>query len=353
VVADGLLYFSAYDAGPRRDLGNLFALDALSGEQQWCVTTGAAPRPTPIIADDLVLVGVGDLPWSPEAYGLVDGTRYVVALERATGIERWRFYHGGVGSDVLYTEGSVFVTTSEGGLWALEPATGSVRWLYQANPHAGFDEVSFGSPAVTNGVVYVTGGGLLHAVDAATGEMQWQVAVGDEEYPGRPVVANNVVYVSGSSGVYALETATGEERWRFAVSQAGWSAVVDGVLYVCSASTSEPDETTVLHAIDAESGEDQWQIEVAGNIARPAVVGDTIFIANAVESGEETVEGVVSAISTADGNELWRMPVEGAVTGPTVIGGMVYVGTETDVSTGSGEAGGLVAIGGTGGADKP
>jgi len=341
VAAEDVLFVSAYEEQPRRDLGNVFALDAATGEQRWCMTSGTASRPNPIIVNDLVLVGAGDLPWSPPAYGLARGTRFVVALERSTGLERWRFYHGGFGTDVVATNESVYVSTSEGGLWALDPATGEVRWLFQVDADAGFDEVSLGRVAVADGVIYVTGGGLLHAVDAETGEMHWQVGIGDEEYLGLSAVADDTVYVTSSNGVYAVDTGSGAELWRFAAENTRSLGVADGVVYVGTASASEADSEAFLYAIDAGTGQEQWSFETEGFVAMPAIVGDVIYIATTVEASTGTNDGIVLALATEDGQEMWRFPVNGQVTGPTVIGGTVFVGTEIN------EAGALIAIRGT------
>ncbi|MGA3010471.1 MAG: PQQ-binding-like beta-propeller repeat protein [Terracidiphilus sp.] len=73
------------------------------------------------------------------------------------------------------------------------------------------------SPAVANGVVYVgSADGGLCAVDAATGKLRWRFdAHGDVN--SSPTVDGNTVYlVSLDGNLYAVDAATGKQRWSFA-----------------------------------------------------------------------------------------------------------------------------------------
>jgi outer membrane protein assembly factor BamB len=91
------------------------------------------------------------------------------------------------------------------------------------------------SPAVANGVVYVSSGdNNVYALNASTGAKLWQTAV----YLGTDAaVANGVVYVgSGDYNVYALNASTGAELWQFTTGNFVESSpvVANGVVYVGS-----------------------------------------------------------------------------------------------------------------------
>lgn len=337
LVASGTVFVSTYEDESRRDLGNLFALEMASGEQRWCVTTGTAALPNPIIVGDLVVVGAGILPRTPAGYVLAEETPFVLALDWTSGLERWRFYHGGWASGLVAADGSIFVTTGQGSVWSIAANNGEVQWLYQAN-----DSDSMGSPVVVDGTVYVSGGEFLHAVDTTTGAAKWQTGVDDAQFPSIRSVVDDTVYVTSSSSLHAIETSSGEERWRFDVESPRSVAVSDDVIYLGTGSTSSEDGTGSLYALDTETGRALWQFEADQAVAGSAIVGDVIYITTTAESDEEPVENEVIAIARAEGTEIWRIPFEGELTRPTVIGGLLFVGTE------NGLAGSVVAIEGDG-----
>ncbi len=154
--------------------------------------------------------------------------------------------------------------------WTFDPDTGEVVWATQVGPGATLGGLEWGSAvadgriyaAVANAtyapVVFTAGpqsgrtvkGGYWSALDAATGEILWQVA-GDQPpaipTPSTPPdaiaintgpvsTANGVVFAGAMDAVgtmYALDAATGNILWRFASGGSVNSspAIVDGVVY--------------------------------------------------------------------------------------------------------------------------
>lgn len=127
-----------------------------------------------------------------------------------------------------------------GQYWALDPATGAVRWVTQAGPGGTAGGLQWGS-AVDGTRVYtanpnsnfipwelpngdVTVNGVWSALDAATGELLWQVptpeaAAGFGGTSSGPVTsANGVVFgctLDATGHMYALDAATGAELWSY------------------------------------------------------------------------------------------------------------------------------------------
>jgi len=155
------------------------------------------------------------------------------------------------------------------------------------------------SPAVANGVVYVGGGfsrtggteTTLHAVDAATGLPRWNLSLEGIGYfavdaatgvqrwfvptakldGNTPVVSDGVVYVgSDDSRVYAIDAATGTERWRFQTGNKARAlpVVVDYLVNVASR-----DDT--LFALDAGTGQEQWRTRTGAGY--PTIVDGVIY----------------------------------------------------------------------------
>ena len=174
VWSDGVIYFGGDD-------GNIYAVDAKTGRQLWKHTTGGPAPSTPAV---------------------VGGTLYVVsydgklhALDARTGRVRWKFATGGERR------------FEAKGLNGLQPRNQTI-----ADP---FD-VFLSSPVVAEGAVYFgSGDGNLYAVDVASGELRWKFQTGDVVHAS-PAYADGVLYFgSWDSYFYAVEAATGKEKWRF------------------------------------------------------------------------------------------------------------------------------------------
>ena len=72
------------------------------------------------------------------------------------------------------------------------------------------------SPAYWDGTVYFgTGGGNVYALDAASGNLKWKFQTGDVVHAS-PAIADGTIFIgSWDSYFYALDAATGKEKWRF------------------------------------------------------------------------------------------------------------------------------------------
>ncbi|MBE9506348.1 MAG: PQQ-like beta-propeller repeat protein, partial [Chloroflexi bacterium] len=183
-------------------------------------------------------------------------------------------------------DGSVYVSTFEGHIWALSASTGEVLpWSYES-------EVGFvSSPLVADGMVYVgTFDRFLYAIALGADQPRWQFE-GENWFWGTPVVVGNVIYAPCLDGkLYALDAASGKPVW---------------------------DE-----AFDAG----------AAIAASPAVVGDSLVVA--------TKAGEVYFVNAATGNGT-RVPnadeAKQATCGAMVVAspcyhqGMVYVRAQNNV----------------------
>ncbi|MDQ3539292.1 MAG: PQQ-binding-like beta-propeller repeat protein, partial [Chloroflexota bacterium] len=116
----------------------------------------------------------------------------------------WRFDTGGeVYSSPAIANGTLYVASKDGILYALDAASGTEQWRFRISEY-----VTRSSPAVIDGTVYIGGGFAFYAIDAATGQQQWSVPI---RYAGQasPTVANGVVIVTSQEGwIYALKVGT-------------------------------------------------------------------------------------------------------------------------------------------------
>jgi outer membrane protein assembly factor BamB len=255
-VAGGTVYIGSSD-------DKVYALDAATGAIRWTRTTGAAVDSSPAVVGGTVYVGSGD--------------GKVYALDAATGAIRWRRTTGGaVNSSPAVVGGTVYVGSGDGKVYALDAATGAIGWMRTTG-----DPVN-SSPAVVGGTVYVcSNDGNLYALDAATGQVLWNTPATTYGYSS-PAVANDTVYIGSDDGnVYAFYAGSSQNRWsQLTTAKVGGSpAVTDGTVYI----TADDGKT---YALDAATGHVLWTYtidpgEVINGIARPAVVGGTVYVGGA------------------------------------------------------------------------
>ncbi len=325
IAAHGLLYFMSRST--RNDpVGNLYAVDATTGAQRWCVTTGQTIT-DPVYADGLIFTFGEAIPGDHDE-------PFVVALSATSGTERWRFYTDTILNYSLGTggltvaDGIVYVVTGMGALFALDASTGEPRWFAGVETPEGVDRIR--TPAVSDGVLYVAADGTLFAYDAATGEKLWSFRSNtNRERLGRPTIAGNTAYVPGINNLYAIDVESGHENWRF--KPEGFFldgvAVAGGVVYAGTGSSDYPADDAYLYALDAKTGSQRWQWRTKGYVSTPVVAGETVYVGTGVDTEGDEWEGAVAALSATEGEELWRYSLGGLATRPVVLGGRVYVNT--------------------------
>ena len=252
-------------------------------------------------------------------------------------------------------DGTLFVGGPGGSLLALETESGDQQWSAAPGP-------VLGEPTVVDGRLYATGGDVVAAADADTGDPLWSAeVVGDGS---RSVaVVDGTVFVGGGETVTALSGADGGVLWRFDVDRTGTAGTpavaentiffgtTDGTLFGVSLADRQAlwtqkvggsfvlpptvvDGTAlfsvrrfdadVVHAVDSESGELLWTggpgtvPNVGPFISTPTVAGGRVF--TVLEEG-------VFALDVSDGDPLWTAePDEQLLSSATVAGGTVLVG---------------------------
>jgi outer membrane protein assembly factor BamB len=338
VIADGRVFVNT-------DNGRLVAHDLTTGEQVWTFAGGDAMRGAPAVSGGLVYTGggldggihaidatTGDLVWrldtpdrrtiytAPVVHGgiLYANTGFtpgrpdtLFALDPTDGTVIWsadigtRAFFGAAAAD------GIVIATSAGGphLTAFDAATGDVLWTLQREA----DEI-VAAPSIADGTVYVTTSvppagfapgwqGSLLAVDAATGDVQWEVASHGDGQGTAPAVHGDLV-IAGSHGlglIAAHDRATGAPVWHHGLPTNGAvssSVMVSGDGYVVAGSQGDQR----VFALDAVSGELVWEQPLGTNVlSSPAYAGGRLVIA--------TSSGTLHAFHPTG-------QVRGVVTGP-------------------------------------
>lgn len=372
VLAGGVLYVGSDDTA-------FYALEQATGALKWKFATGTknAPgglvRSTPAVADGAVF------------FGCFDGNFY--AVDAASGALRWKFampgerhftapgLHGYLPrqqpmpdfwdlyqSSPVVAGGLVYFGCGDGALYALETATGAVKWKFQTG------DVVHSSPALIDGTLYVgSWDTFLYAVDAATGALKWKFKTGDDPVnfnqtgiQSSPCVAGGTVYFGcRDATLYAVDAKSGAEKWKYKNEWGSWfiaSPVVrDGRVY---STTSEP---AYLFAHDAATGKELYRTDVkapafssmtlAGNLAYFGTFAGSLLAVDPAEgkvvwtfrtpAAQANAAGYLKADGALDFGKVFTMQyfedmyVGGAklfalgaiVSSPVVSGGVIYVGS--------------------------
>jgi hypothetical protein len=208
---------------------------------------------SPAVANNTVFVGIiGRLNTTTQiTYNPPYG---VLALNATSGAQRWFLrLNASVAASPAIAGKTLFVPAKDGYLYALDSATGRIRWQ-----KAVFAGVS--SPAVHGGTVFVAGGtgsfggrGLLTGLNATTGATLWT-------FVPNGVVGSSVTFADGlllfstnvaNGTVYAVSAPTGQEVWSYRPAPAqyilGSPVAADGMVFA-------PSDNGHVYAFAASSG---------------------------------------------------------------------------------------------------
>ena len=288
----------------------------------WRAPTDGDVISSPAVANGTVYVGSGD--------------GHLYALELATGDRRWRHDAGSPISSSPAVGGGLVYATARDGIFAVDAATGARRWRLTTRPdlplpwgHESGDHF-LSSPAYVNGTVVVgAGDGGVYALDAMTGKQKWRAQT-DGRVRASPAVANGRVYAASYDGrVYCYDLTSGALRWRYDTEGVGLQsgsygfdrrsiqsspAVANGVVYVGA-------RDGFLYAIGAEDGKLRWRVDhkVSWVITSPAVDEEMIYAGSSDAHFTQALD--------SSGKERWRFGADVPVwSSPAVAGALVYFG---------------------------
>ena len=188
------------------------------------------------------------------------------------------------GGGLAYHKDTLYVTSGYGTLSALDPKTGTVRWVQN------LDAGAPGAPTIYEGVVYImTGNGASIALESDSGRIRWQIdgiadVVGVDTGAAPALTRKFAIFALGSGEVFSVFRKGG---LRF------WSSIISGKRLGVAAAT--------VNDITSD----------------PVVVGNTVYVG--------THAGRIAALDVASGKRLWTAK-DGAL-GPVwpVAGSLFFV----------------------------
>lgn len=249
------------------DEGRLLALDPDSGSELWSYAVQAPIVQAPVVAGGAIY--------------FVDGNNGVYALE-TDGKWRWQYRREapaefalmGEGRPVV-SDGRLHVGFSDGMLVTLDARDGAVVWTRDLSPeHDRFQDVD-ATPILAGGLLLAASAAAgLYALDPATGAIRWTVPIDGIQHATK--VDEDVVVALDSGRVMRLEGSTGRARWRTTLGDAGAPGEPTLVAGLLAVTTSHGG----LHLLDAWTGRPMQRFEPGSGIhARPAVGADgSVFV---------------------------------------------------------------------------
>ena len=247
-----------------------------------------------------------------------DGVGFAYAFERASGEVRWKHSFGSPApSDVVVLDELVYVNTEGSGLVALELATGEERWSFPPleGPRVG-DSVT--SPVVAGDrVVITTRDGNVVALDGHDGRVIWRRWVGSAMTS--PVAGGDRIYVGleNEDRVIALAVATGApagETYAAGPFAHHMPPVVGegGVLLATNA---------ILESWTGDLDRHRWEFSAPAELSRSPVAWNDRIVAG-------TTRGQVVGCRAVDGHPAPEIELGGVVTGLVGYEDVLYVGTQ-------------------------
>jgi len=298
VVADGTVYI-----GTRG--GQFHAVNAADGRGLW-TWSGAHP------IDGRAVVSDGTVYF-------VDTQTNLIALNRADGTLRWSvplhdeqlagkpvatnptFNHRA--AYPLVIDGTLYCGSSDGGVYALDAASGRKLWRHDARAPVfsgigrhGADTLCFG-----------TMDGSVVLLDRRTQQETFRARTAGGVVTVPLVVGDQVIAGSRDYLLYGFHLADGSVAWRFSY----WFSWIestpvlrDGLIYVGASDYSR------VSAIDPATGRARWQTPVHGmNWGSPLVTDDAVFTGTVAQNVPGTViahTGGIVALDRATGAVKWR-----------------------------------------------
>lgn len=294
--------------------GDLVALDAATGRERWRARTGGSVFSTPHV----------DAATSTVIFGSAD--HHVYAVDLPTGRVRWRTRTGGaVLAGAATAANVVCIASADTNIYGLDLRTGKVLWTA---PGGGL----FQSKAATDGQRFFVGGwdNFFRALDARSGREQWKNKFGTSFYfapaIASPAVANGRVYVTSNDGLlHAMDAQSGKIAWETAPLKLGYSSPLVANNRVYNASLTEDAKTGAgrVFCFDAATGRTLWDTPTGSVIydSSCALGAGNIYVAS--------VDGTFSALGADDGFIAWqyRLSPGHVFSSPATDESRVYIGS--------------------------
>lgn len=310
LVHDGVVYFVDFEGG-------VYAVNEEDGTVIWEKDLGGQPSFQITMNEEMLLVGV--------RLSSEDNKSYLIALDRATGKESWRFEarnQTGLGAPAVYGD-TVFFTSVSGYLFSLDIATGEERWRF---PIQGGQ----GQLIISNNYLYLQDDSqTLYALSLDLGQEKWRISSPPTNRSafGTPSADNCCIFTirnnDSSGSVAKINKHNGELDAEFTIEFPSLSSIslADEVIFFGDEGEGYAGAHGYMNAMDTESGELIWRFETGGFVRGAAsIAGDTVYFGSH--------DHYMYAVDRHTGEMKWRYETDaGIASTPAIVDGRLYFGS--------------------------
>lgn len=302
---DGKLVFAA------NTIGDVYALDINSGKKVWAYRTGGKVYSTPAYDKGTVVVGSSD--------------HNIYGLDAKTGKQKWilKTNKAVLGSAALH-KGKAYIGGSDGIYRCIRVSDGKVLWTFDKVKNY----VSTLPTIADNKVIFGSWGNGFYALDINSGKLVWEWNNGHANRMFSaaacyPVVANGRVFiVAPDRFMTALDLKTGQVIWRekkadIRVRESMGLSTNKKLVY---AKTMDGELIAVSTSKDTMSIDWESKLKLPYELTPSAIYSDrnVVFVPNN--------SGLLSAVDAVSGDVLWQYKISnGMVNPPLVIKNKVIV----------------------------
>jgi len=324
-VGKGSTTRGALTTPPVADTTSIYTLDAAqtvrasdisSGSERWSKKLkGISKRDKAAIGGGLAVAG--------DTLIVASGYGYVVALDAASGTEKWRRELGApmTGAPTI-DDGRIFVSSNNNEIFALNVADGTTLWSDQAISESARVLGSSSAASVEEFVIAPFSSGEVIAYLASNGRRLWTDALTQagrftpiseiNDIGSRPVLGAGLVFASSQSGTtVAIDGRSGARVWTQPVGSTRAPALTGRFLFVLGTQNE-------LACLDAATGEAYWVVQLRAFQNEKDRKKPITYTAPVVASGR------VILVSSR-GELLAFSPTDGTQTASLKLGDTVYI----------------------------
>lgn len=331
IVVNGVAYFGSMN-------NRIYALNAVTGQKLWEFTANNWIMTDPVIADGKLFAGSGNR-FFQNKHLRGTGPNSLYALDAKTGQKLWEYAVPGEAMPTpVYNNGTVYFTTGDRTMYALNADTGKLKFKIQTASY-----FSMSSPALDNNLLFVGGAKpfAMYAFDVTNQKLAWQHIFSDV-YLGMddcsPALDNNTLFTEGITDsdtngtnpppraeLLALDEQTGAVKWNFNMgpglliddNKCGTPVVKNGIVYASSPVTKK------FYAVSEATGQLLWSYNIGASSRGASIILDNYLILG-------DMQGNIQVLELANGKLIGKKSLGGSFSpdGPSLFNGTIYAANQ-------------------------
>lgn len=305
------------------------------GDLAWEVKTAGKIFSSPIINNGTVYVGSED------------GNLY--AIEEKTGKTLWNFEtKGAIHSSPTIYKNTVFFGSFDGNYYAIDAQLGTLRWKFKTIGESWMGEKGrwgmkpeklymedlwdffLSSPTVykVDGNEYISFGSSdtnIYTLNATSGELIWKFKT-QAPIHSSPVVQNNVLYVgSWDANLYAINVKNGSEKWHFETGTKMQFKGIQSSVTIADDLVYFGARDPFFFAVNKNTGKLAWKYDAENSwILSSGVIKDGIIYFGTSDTA------ALIGLDYKTGAEKFKFKTSGYIYGtPEILGNTAYFGDFT------------------------